>query len=208
MSYYEALEEHIPIEKINGYNYYYPSCHICGEGVKNWSYIRGKKYTYPECKVLMVLFEQGKKKDLTVEQRKLKLKRASSRISKVANISNYNEAIKTAEETIANQNWFQSTEEVMVGLQSIKKNIQFETQYKVGPYSCDFYLPDLKVVLEIDGELFHGKDRHEREVIRDNIIETELGNGIIVLRIKTSYINMNVTRITNAIYALKKFKNK
>lgn len=208
MSYNEAIEDKIPTSKSNGSTIYYPSCHICGESVRSWNYIRSMKYTCIECKTLLVLFEQDKKRDLTVEQRKLKLKRAISRIAKVSNISNYHEAINTVECSIADPNWFQSTEEVMVGLQLIKKNIKFETQYKVGPYSCDFFLPELNVVLEIDGNLFHGEDKHEKEVIRDRHIEEILGNHINVLRIKTSYINMNVTRVTNAIYALKKLKKK
>lgn len=208
MSYKEAVEDNIPHEKSNGFNYYYPSCHICGEGVKSWGYIRGMKYTCSDCKAMMFLFEQDKKRDLTIEQRKLKLKRATNRISKVANILNYHDAIYVAENTMNNSNWFQSTEEVMVGLQLLKKNVKFETQFKVGPYSCDFYLPNFNVVLEIDGDLFHTKDKKEKEVFRDSIIEDKLGNGLMVLRIKTSFINMNVTRVTNAIYALQKFKKK
>ena len=96
----------------------------------------------------------------------------------------------------------------MVGLQLLKKKIRFIPQYKVNLYKCDFYLPDLKVVLEIDGEIFHTEDRKQYEADRDAAITDSLGEGTEVIRIKASLINKNVTRVTKAIYAVLKHRSK
>ena len=206
MGFKEAMEDNIPHVRANGFDAYYPPCHVCGDGVKSWNYIRGVQYTCPECKQFIQIQKLENRSNVQVEKRKMQLKRAVSRITKVANIENYKTIIIDFENHIADKDWFQSTEEVMVGLQLRKKKIKFITQYKVGPYYCDFYLPKLKVVLEIDGELYHGKDKKEYQYNRDRFIEEKLGNGIVVIRIKTTHINTNVTRITNAIYALKRLK--
>ena len=205
MGYRDAVEDKIPYEKMNMDTIYYPPCHVCGDGVRSWNYIRGMQYTCPECKQFIQLQKLENKKITNFDKRRAKLKRAITRISKVANIENYKDIIAAIEKNIKSDNWFQSTEEVMVGLQLSKKKIQYISQFKEGPYTCDFYLPKLNVVLEVDGELYHGKDREDYQKYRDEFISNKL--GAVVIRIKTKHINTNVTRITNAIYVLKKLKN-
>ena len=43
MSYYEAKEDNVRIERKNGFTVYLPPCSVCGKPVKSWSYIRGNR---------------------------------------------------------------------------------------------------------------------------------------------------------------------
>lgn len=207
MSYKEALEDGIRMGKDkDGFDCYFPHCHICGAEVQSWSYIPTNTYTCRDCRRELIRLAKEEFKvglsDLNSRQRKLK--RAISRINRNFNIDAYDAAIQKAKDTINNDDWFGSTEEVMVALQLWKKGVRFIPQYKVGKYTCDFYLPDDGVVIEIDGELYHTKDKQEKEEYRDWFIEKELGLKTHVIRVKASLINENVTRITPAIDIFKK----
>lgn len=204
MSYYEAIEDKIPFVETSDRTIYYPPCHICGESVKSFNYLRNIKYTCKQCRELMFINSKEIKLNHTFEKRNKMLNRALHRISNVANINNYNKAIEHVKSNINESVWFQSTEEVMVALQLYRKGIEFISQFKIGPYFCDFYLPNFNFVIEVDGDLFHGKDKAGYDAIRDEFITNKLGANSKVLRIKTSLINLNVTRITNALYKFKK----
>lgn len=65
-----------------------------------------------------------------------------------------------------------------------------------------------KVILEIDGKLFHGNDRAEKEHIRDEVIAGKFGDGWEVVRIDAENINMNITKLVPAIKAVLKERNK
>ena len=51
MSYYEAKEDNVRIERKNGFTVYLPPCSVCGKPVKSWSYIRGNNYRCADCKI-------------------------------------------------------------------------------------------------------------------------------------------------------------
>lgn len=206
MGYYEAIQDNVRISKDkNGDTWYYPKCQFCGAEVPNWAYKRGVKYTCNDCKKNLIDIDKELKIKEKEPNRERKLKTALGRIAMYADIRKYDEAVNRIMSHINDQVWFDSTEEVMVGLQLLKKKIQFKIQYKVRSYKCDFYLPDLNVVIEVDGELFHTKETKEKEEYRDAIIKKDIGADVI--RIPASLINENVTRLTPAIYAyIKKLK--
>jgi hypothetical protein len=53
MPYSEALERGILVKTDKqGFNAYYPPCHICGGGVCSWSYSSDKVYTCNACKII------------------------------------------------------------------------------------------------------------------------------------------------------------
>lgn len=206
MGYNDAIKDGIRIGKDkNGDTWYYPRCQLCGAEVPSWNYKCGTKYTCNECKKNLVDIDRQWRIEALEPSRERKLKTAISRIAMYADIKKYEDAINRISSHINDQVWFDSTEEVMVALQLLKKGIQFKIQYKVRSYKCDFYLPDLNVVIEVDGELFHTPDKKKNEEYRDFIIKKDTGADVI--RIRASLINENVTRLTPAIYAyIKKLK--
>lgn len=205
MSYIEANEDKIPMEKdCRGFTMYYPPCHICEAPVLSWSYIRNTKYTCPNCRELLIERKLDiKSKDCFSKQERC-LNRAIERIAKQTDIKKYDTAISWIKKHLGHLSWFQSTEEVMVAMELIRKGIKAHHQVKVYNYSVDFILPDLKVVLEIDGKLYHGKDKEKYSEERDRLICEKLGDGWEIIHIDTDNINKNVTRLMAAINAVLK----
>ena len=205
MGYIEAVKDNIPITVISEYvRMYYPPCCGCGKGVMSNSYIPDYKYTCQKCKPRKDdVFD-----DLDAIARKIikekKLKNAIKRISKVTDIEKYSAAIKKVERSLGRANWFQSTEEIMVALELIKRGIKAHHQVRIRKYTADFVLPDDKVVLEIDGSVYHTNDTKNYESRRDDIINLAFGLDWEVIRISTSSVNKNITKLYPAIKAIQK----
>lgn len=209
MSYQDAIKDRIPVEKDGkGFNWYYPPCRICGTPVASWSYIRGTQYVCQECRRELVILEHQTRLDADSDKKLKKLKTAIKRISDKTDIKPYKNAIEWVEKNLYKNGWFQSTEEIMTALELIRRNVQAHHQVRVYDYFVDFVLPDYKAVLEIDGKLFHGKDREERERIRDEVVADKFGDGWEVIHIDTDNINMNITKLIPAIKAVLKERHK
>jgi len=116
-------------------------------------------------------------------------------------IYDYQESIDAAEEFAEEKpDKFDSAYEMMAAIVLIHNEIYCELQHKVGRYQCDFYIPSMKVVLEIDG------DRHKYnknyDSVRDREIMQELGAGWNVVRIKTEYLEQKAELLVEAIDAV------
>jgi len=120
----------------------------------------------------------------------------------VSAIEPYAAAITWASENIDKPGWFQSTEEIMVALELIRRGIKAHHQVPIHGCRVDFILPDMKVALEVDGEVFHGRERLGHEQVRDEVITYQLGPEWEVVHIKTNNINTNITRLVPAIKAV------
>jgi len=204
MSWHEANEDGIPIVKgKESFTGYYPPCHICGTPVYSWSYIRGTAYTCPECKKELVRQELAQKKEVG---KSAKLDEAIRRISKHSDIGAYDKAIKSVKKCLDHPGWFQSTEEIMTALELVRNGYKVHHQVRVFDYTIDFVLPELKIALEIDGPIYHGKDKQESQNLRDDIITSKLGDGWQMVRISTDNINKNITRLIPAIKSLLKYR--
>ncbi|MCD7921228.1 MAG: DUF559 domain-containing protein [Clostridiales bacterium] len=209
MSYREAVEDKIPRERdAKGFDWYYPLCHICGAPVHTWKYVRGTKYVCDGCRDY---FREQKKLEQDVGQTEKKEKRlqtAIKRISRVAEIGFYHDAIECVRGKLETPGWFQSTEEIMTALELLRCGVRIHHQVKVYAYSVDFILPDLHVALEIDGRVFHGKDKIRQQEMRDRLIAEKLGEGWQVIRIDTDNINTNVTKLLPVIKAVLRERKK
>ena len=200
MSYKEALRDMIPVTKTKGNYRYHPPCHICGESVSVLSYRPNLRYTCNTCKMIMIE-KRSEEDDKTLEKKEKRLNRAINRISRVAPIAEYKKAIETIKKYMDRRGWFQSTEEIMAALELVKNNYRIQHQVKVGVYHVDFVIKSLKVVLEIDGILYHPKDLKSRNksMMRDEFIKYKFGNGWEVIHIDDVCINKNITKLSAAI---------
>ena len=70
---------------------------------------------------------------------------------------------------------FDSMPEVIACVELLHVGARVIVHQKVGDYTVDFCLPDEKVVVEVDGSLYH-KDA-DREFARDNALKHMLGEG-------------------------------
>lgn len=201
MGYKEAIEDGIRIYKNprTRNNTYYPKCQYCGKEVMSLSYIRQNKYSCKGCKLENYLSDKECKLENNREVKENKFKNAIIRISENADILKYNKAIKTIEGYLHKDGWFDSTEEIMVAIELCKRNIKFNHQVRFGRYRVDFLLPEEKIILEVDGVLFHTEKTREKEMIRDNLIILNLGAEWEVIRITDNDINSNITKLVPAL---------
>lgn len=207
MSYYEAKEDGILISRDKrGNSWYHPPCRICGQGVPSWSYPRGKEYCCTECRKLLVAEHISRSDQPDAKEKRFET--AVKRIGRVADLSKYEKAIETVRKSLHHKGWFQSTEEIMAAIELIRRGYKINHQVKVFDYKADFVIPELKVILEIDGRPFHGKEREKEEMIRDEVIVMKFGEEWNVIHIQTDNINKNITKLIPAIKSVIRYREK
>ena len=154
------------------------------------------------CKKCLAEHSEQYKKDMN-EYIRLKKKLMFERALRILenqplDIYEYQEAIRAVEVFAREKpDKFDSAYEMVAAIILVDNEIECELQYKVGKYQCDFYIPSMKVVLEVDG------DRHKHKVaydsIRDEAILKELGHGWNIVRIKTEYLDQKAELLVEAI---------
>lgn len=115
----------------------------------------------------------------------------------------YEESKYVLELALSDYNKFRSSPEMMAGIELLKNRVRAKTEYPILRYKVDFFLPDLKVVLEIDGRLHDFKVKKDSN--RDVAILNELNKndtGWEIIRIPTKYILENVKQLVPAIKAV------
>ena len=95
----------------------------------------------------------------------------------------YSEDIEIARKAIGK---FDSVPEVIACIELIHIGARVIAQQKVGDFTVDFCLPDEKVVIEIDGSLYH-KDEAKKQ-LRDNAVTHMLGVGWMVRHIPSDAV--------------------
>lgn len=142
-------------------------------------------------------------------KKKLMLERAIRMLEKQRiNPYDYTEAYTAVKEFVEkNPDRFDSAHEMVAAMILIDNEIGIKTQYSVAGYRVDFYIPDLKAVLEIDGVLYH-KHRKTHDNNRDIKIRQELGADFEIIRIDTKYIEQNAELLVEAIKAIRAERQK
>ena len=110
------------------------------------------------------------------------------------------------EYVIENPKKFDSSDEMIVAIMLVSSGIKSSMQYKIGKYVVDFYIPSLKIVLEVDGHLHKYHTYYDNE--RDIRIRSMLGKEWEVVRIPTKYIEANAKQVIPAVLSIKAEKQK
>lgn len=85
-----------------------------------------------------------------------------------------------------------TTPEVIVSKALTELGFQFETEYRIGKYSCDFALLLPKLVIEVDGDYWHSSTRvKNRDKVKDIFLSSQ---GWVVLRFKEKDVHQNLTK--------------
>ncbi len=74
-------------------------------------------------------------------------------------------------------------------LRNKESGYKFRRQYSVGPYIIDFYCPELKLAIEVDGGSHYNMEAELRDKERQKIVESY---GFIFLRFTNKEIYENV----------------
>jgi very-short-patch-repair endonuclease len=74
---------------------------------------------------------------------------------------------------------------------------RFRRQYSVGPYILDFYCPELKLAIEIDGDSHFQKDANEYDKNREEEIKRL---GVQFVRFQNIEVYNNLNGVLQTIY--------
>ena len=77
------------------------------------------------------------------------------------------------------------------------KGFQFYRQKIIGNYIADFYCPELKLVIEVDGGQHYSAEGGENDRIRDAYIT---GDGITVIRFSDRDVLKNLKAVLEEIW--------
>jgi very-short-patch-repair endonuclease len=78
---------------------------------------------------------------------------------------------------------------------------KFRRQHSIGPFIADFYCPECRVIVELDGTVHSGILAGERDASRTEFLERF---GIQVVRFKNDYVIQNREWVVEAIRAVLK----
>jgi len=89
------------------------------------------------------------------------------------------------------------TEEILWWyLRDQKMGLKFKRQHSVGGYILDFYCPQKKLIIELDGEIHNTKEAKEYDLVRDKYFE-EL--GYVTLRFFNKEVENCVGKVLDKI---------
>ena len=95
---------------------------------------------------------------------------------------------------------YKSAHEMVAAVILLAAGVDFEINFKVDRYYVDFLIHDLKVAVEIDGEMHKGRELKDSN--RDVRIRQVLGSSWEIIRIPTKYIEEAPEKLPEAIKAL------
>lgn len=195
----EALEDGIEFKRnplSYGITYYIP-CEICGRTIHRTQYSRKRTYICDYCRGLIKKKEKASiSKELEdAETRKEKqFRHAVEKIqNQVKDFERYKRAIEIAK---TRTELYGSIPETMVAIELLKLGYKIIPQQKIKQYKVDFAIPKEKIVIEVDGSVYH-KDRYKGD--REAIIQLALGLDWRIIHIPAELIAEDITKLKSAI---------
>lgn len=171
-------------------------CFNCGKDVE-YEFAKPRERVYcDECKEIVNKRYEEDVKEYVYYKMKVMHEHAI-RIIEKSNSFNVNE-IKDSidfvrEMELHSPESFMSTYEIVVAIVLIEEGFLFKTNHKVGKYRVDFFLPEEKICLEVDGGF------HEHSLAKDGRRDIEIRNLLgaewETIRIPTKSIEKNPSKI-------------
>lgn len=175
-------------------------CEKCGIVLKKSYYREDIHYLCDYCKKSM---KQKRKIVFTDQTDEVKTKKEKQFIkavqkikSQVKDVGEYENSIKIARTRVEK---YGSIPEAMVAIELIKLGFSIIPQQKIGKYRVDFLLPKEKMVIEVDGMLFHNNSAN---CDREAVIQLSLGFDWKIIHIPAELISNNIKKL-NEIMELK-----
>lgn len=92
---------------------------------------------------------------------------------------------------------FSSMPEAVVAIQMERIGLKYETQKNIAGKKADFIIPEIKIILEIDGELYHTDE--DKSFLRDRQIMAVVGEGWEIVHIHANEIPMYTWNLREAL---------
>jgi very-short-patch-repair endonuclease len=175
-------------------------CYVCGKEFFSATSVHQRQFC-PEC------FEKYKSEHdaLVKEYANIKLKimhetalRKLEKSRDCFDFRDFREAIEAVEQMERiKPDAFLSSEEIITAISLYSLGYDFKVNYKILKYKVDFYLPEEKIILEVDSSLHDIGNTKLKDGRRDVEIRYELGNEWEIVRISTSFVAQHPLMIAN-----------
>lgn len=153
-------------------------CVMCGADIDEKS---GKYY----CETCEEKMRYVKKLSMVDKAEKLILKK--SRDKKEIPDEEVLKYSKVVRERISNGiDKFSSVPEVIAAIQMQRINLEYETQKMIAGTKVDFYIPEIKIIFEVDGSIYHSDK--DKTFLRDRQIMKEVGEKWEIVHINSDKI--------------------
>lgn len=173
--------------------------------------VKPSKYHRCYCEQCMKRIKEQEQSEnaeyIRLKKRRMFLKSCEILESQHTDMYDYREAIDVVEEHITEHpDKYDSAYEALTAIVLVHERINTKMQQKVGRYQVDFVLPNLFVILEIDGD--RHKHRKSYDNKRDNAIKAAVGEPWEIIRINTEYLDQNAKALPKAIKEVIKHRKK
>lgn len=172
-------------------------CEVCGKTVIKTQYRRDVNYLCDYCKGLIRKKEKIAISDEIISRetkREKQFKNAVEKIkSQVKDFERYEKAIDIAK---TKAELYGSIPETMVAIELLKLGYRIIPQQKIRQYKVDFSIPKEKIVIEVDGSIYH---RDRNKCGREAIIQLSLGLDWKIIHIPAEFIAEDITKLKSAI---------
>ena len=141
------------------------------------------------------------KKELleTRTKREIQFDKAVENIKRqIPEFQDYAKAIEIARK--ANEK-YGSIPEAMVAIELIRLGYSIIPQQKINKYNVDFAIPKHKIIIEVDGKIFHSNDTKKE---REAIIQLSVGIDWKIIHIPAEYIAKDIQKVEQIIKELSK----
>lgn len=161
----------------------------------------------PECKQIVKIQHEKKLKEYIKLKMEMMLERALCIMERSGKVSmdSIREPFESLSKRFADgEEGYKSAEEIVAALILDDNGIEYEPNKRIGRYIVDFYIPELKAILEVDGYEHNAKTVYDSK--RDIEIRQDLPPDWEIVRIKTEFIAQNPPRIPRAIEEMREYK--
>lgn len=183
--------------QVYGYTFEIP-CEECGKIYEQRVYRSEDRHVCPDCR------KMDKQQDALVRQAILdklytpgQQRFAKARelyCQQVKTAKNRDRALAVAEKACEK---FDSVPEAMVGIELIRLGYRVIPQRKIGQYRVDFAIPDEKLIVEVDGSLYHSNKTERLQ--RDAAIGYIIGFDWEIAHIPAELIQKNIKKLKSCI---------
>lgn len=178
------------------YTAYHIICESCGTEYLRRRYNSDDEHLCDKCRYLKnkKIKAKANAEALNVNTRnEIKFQKAITEMkSQVKWDLKYDRCTKIAEKRVEQ---YGSIPEMMVAIELLYLGYSITPQQKIGKYRVDFLLPKIKTVVEIDGELYHTKQRTNREAV----IQLSLGIEWKILHIPAELIRKDIKKLNTIL---------
>lgn len=180
---------------------YMVPCERCGKTFRSISYGRNRHYVCNACrygeKQNREVFVDALINTLHTKEEQRFDKAVDSIRKQVKNFKKYERAVEIARKATKK---YGSVPEAMAAIELVRLGYSIIPQQKVGRYHVDFYLPKDRIVVEIDGALYHKEPFGGN---REATIQLSLGLDVKIVHVPAETISKDIAMLEKIMKKIK-----